>query len=386
MSDDSVVVVGVGGGGGKIAERLIEEVPDGPTVAAVNTDSRALDACRATTKLQIGASETRGAGAGGDVSVGRRAAASDMELFRNLFTDVRLAFVVVGLGGGTGTGAAPAVVKAAADAGAATVCFATLPFEFEGRQRREQANEAVVDLVGVADAVIIVPNDRLFGSIHKTGMVEAFGKADEVLATGIAAIWKLVARPGFINLDFADVRRAVRDGGGVCTFGYGTGTGTKRVERSVASLLSSPLLAKGEVIAKARSLLVSILGPEDLALKEVGDIMDAVSSRAGEDTEIFMGTSVEQGRGKRITITVIASEKWQPSSGPPASPVESSGNKPGEKGEREGKSKRRKKVTQTKLKLEISDRGRFKDIDPTYFDGEDLDVPTFLRRGIEVER
>jgi len=385
MSDEGVVVVGVGGGGSKIAERLIEEVPDGPTIAAVNTDSSALDVCRATTKLQIGISETRGAGAGGDVSLGRRAAAADIELFRNLFTDVKLAFVVVGLGGGTGTGAAPAVLKAAADAGAATVCFATLPFEFEGKQRREQADEGLVDLVGAADAVIVVPNDRLFGSISKSGIAEAFGKADEVLATGIAAIWKLVARPGFINLGFADVRRAVRDGGGVCTFGYGSGTGAKRVEKSVAALLNSPLLDKGRLLSGARSLLVSILGPEDLALKEVGDIMDAISSKAGADTEVFMGTSVEQGRGKRITITVIASEKWQPSSELP-SPQESSEEPAGERGSRESRAKRRTKVTQTKLRLETSDRGRFKDIDPTYFDGEDLDVPTFLRHGLDIER
>ena len=385
MRDEGVVVVGVGGGGSKIAERLIEEVPEGPTIAAVNTDSSALDICRATTKLQIGVSETRGAGTGGDVSLGRRAAVADMELFRNLFTDVRLAFVVVGLGGGTGTGAAPAVLKAAADAGAATVCFATLPFEFEGRARREQADEGLVDLVGAADAVIVVPNDRLFGSINKTGIAEAFEKADEVLATGIAAIWKLVARPGFINLDFADIRRAVRDGGGICTFGYGSGTGARRVEKSVASLLNSSLLDKGRLLSGARSLLVSILGPEDLALKEVGDIMDAISSRAGADTEVFMGTSVEHGRGKRITITVIASEKWRPSAEDPLSP-EKQDEPPGERGAREGPAKRRKKATQTSLKLETSDRGRFKDIDPTFFGGEDLDVPTFLRRGLDIER
>lgn len=385
MRDEGVVVVGVGGGGSKIAERLIEEVPEGPTIAAVNTDSSALDICRATTKLQIGVSETRGAGTGGDVSLGRRAAVADMELFRNLFTDVRLAFVVVGLGGGTGTGAAPAVLKAAADAGAATVCFATLPFEFEGRARREQADEGLVDLVGAADAVIVVPNDRLFGSINKTGIAEAFEKADEVLATGIAAIWKLVARPGFINLDFADIRRAVRDGGGICTFGYGSGTGTRRVEKSVASLLNSPLLDKGRLLSGARSLLVSILGPEDLALKEVGDIMDAISSRAGADTEVFMGTSVEHGRGKRITITVIASEKWRPSAEDP-SLSEKQEEPPAERGAREGPAKRRKKAMQTSLKLETSDRGRFKDIDPTFFGGEDLDVPTFLRRGLDIER
>ena len=384
MQERKVSIVGIGGGGCKVVDWIARRCSGGPAVVAISTDTEVLASSHATTKLQIGSVRTAGLGTGGDINLGRLAAEDDIEMIRSLFDAIDLVIFVVALGGGTGTGAAPVVMKAAREAGALTLCFAVLPFNFEGQQKKECAEQGVSALVDVSDALIVVPNERLFEFIGVSNVADSFEKADEVISDGISSIWKLVMLPGFISLDFAHLQAIVRNGGGVCTFGYGVGTGTGRVNAALKSLLEGSLLEKGEIINSARSLLVSIAGGVDLTLKDIDDIMKAISARKQKDAKLFMGTVVDNEVHDRIAITVIASERW--SSETVAANVEVKADPVVEVGEKTRKSKSKARDFQTKLKLEPTGKGRFKDVEPTVLDGEDFDIPTFIRRGIAIER
>jgi cell division protein FtsZ len=298
---------------------------------------------------------------------------------------VQLAVVVVGLGGGTGTGAAPVVIEAARDAGAMVLCFASTPFPFEGDDRGARSREGIEALRGASDALVLVPNERLFDSLEEIPVPEAFGKATEVLASGIGATWKLLTRPGYINLDFADVRDMVRRSGGVCTLGYGDGKGKTRAPRALKALIEGPLLGHGTVLAEARSRLVSIVGGDDLTLKEVADTMAAVRAKTADACHVAMGTVLDDGWRNRLAITVLASKEW---SDEPLAPPEPRAPEPDappvpEKPRRKGAAKRRQ--AQTSLGFDAAGKGRFKNVEPTILDGEDLDIPTYRRRGIRLE-
>jgi len=393
VAPPAISVVGIGGGGCKIVDAMTRQRDDMVATAALNTDVAELAASTATTKLQIGSALTDGHGTGGDARLGARVATDDLHIIQNLFTDTGLALVVVGLGGGLGTGAAPVVLKAARDADAATICLATIPFSFEGEQRRYRAEGAIVDLLGACDALIVVQNDRLLESVGKTAMADALAEGDRVLGSGLACIWKLVARPGYINLDFADLRRVVRSSGGMCTLGFGYGKGRTKASRVTSALLNGPMLDRGRVIADARSLLVSIVGGTDLTVKEIGDIMAAIKAKAGDETEIELGTSIDAAENGSLSVAVIASELWSSPEGERGPVAETPAAEPAEqprktKGKGKGKKKARRsaRTTQTQLQLETEGRGRFRDVEPTVLYGEDVDVPTFVRRNIRVER
>jgi len=362
-----------------VIDRLAGSVEE-KAMCAVNTDSKSLAASQATTKLQIGQGVTKGLGTGGDAQLGREAAEADVEMIRGLFPETDLVMLVVALGGGTGSGAAPVILETARSTGAMTMCFATLPFGFEAADRRERAGRALDNLREVADAVVVVPNDRLFESVDDGRVADAFDKADEVLAHGVSALCLAITRPGLIDLDFADVRRVVHVGQGICALGYGDGRGKNRAERAVAHLLGSPLLEKGRLLAEARSLLVSVVGGPDLTLKEVSEVMHGISAKTENGPEILMGTVIEEEWRNRVVVTVLAS-----GSGTVAKTAEAGqAPEPGEK--RTGKKRSRLRQTQTSLRLESSGKGRFKNVEPTILDGEDLDIPTFLRRGISIDK
>ena len=387
MHERKVSVVGLGGGGCKILDRISRSCIGGPALIAINTDTDVLASSQATSKIQIGSVRTVGLGTGGDMNLGRLAAEDDFDVIRGVFEGVDLIILVTALGGGTGTGAAPVVLKAARDAGALTLCFAVLPFEFEGQQKKECAGEGVAAIRAIADAFIVIPNERLFDFLGVSSVADSFDKADEVISDGISSVWKLIMQPGFINLDFAHLQKIVRNGGGACTFGYGTGTGAGRVEAALKALLEGPLLENGQIVASAKSLLVSIVGGPDLTLKEVGDIMKAVSAKKQKDAELFMGTVVDNDFKEKLSVTIIASENWSEgtpaaSAAPPTPAVdELAGDKP-----KRGRNASKNKDLQTKLKLDAASKGKFKDVEPTLLDGEDLDIPTFVRRNIVVER
>jgi cell division protein FtsZ len=387
-----ISLVGVGGGGCTVVDAVADVLAVVPPTKAVNTDSRALAECRCVTKLEIGARHARGLGTGGDANVGNRAASDDLELIRGLFEDVALAVIAAGLGGGTGTGALPVVLNAAREAGTLTVCCVTLPFPFEGRERRALAERALPALQEAADILLVVPNDRLFAFTGEAELLDAFRSANRTLACALAGVWRLVTRPGYINLDASDLRKMAHRTEGWCTLGFGEGVGEDRGRVAVAQLLEGPLLREGAVLAGAQAILVSITGGVDLALKEVGDIMDAVSAAAPAESHIFMGTVLDEEWGDRVTVTLVASEEWRPQA-PAEEPKQEEGEEEapepgGDKPPAEPRKRRRRSgLMQANLGLDTSaGKGRFKDVEPTIMDGEDLDIPTFRRRNIPIEK
>ncbi len=384
MTAREVSVVGVGDGGCRIVHALSELVRESPSLAAVNTDTRSLECTRATTKVQIGRSHTDGLGAGGHVSLGRLAAEDDMAVLQGLFAGTKLALVVVGLGGGTGTGAAPVLLRAAREAGAMTFCFATLPFTFEGEQRRQLAEEAVDEIREVSDALVAIPNDRLFHTGEDVPVADAFARADRVVAGGLCSVWKLLTDPGYINLDFNDIKRVAQGSGRACSFGYAEAGGEDRVARAVEQLLQSSLLAHGQHVANAGAILVSIVGGPDLTLREVGDIMGALQSKVAKDCRLEMGTVIDDDWKGKVTVSLIVSEE-----APPPDILEVAAVPlPGMPGAEPPTAKRtgKKKQRQTSLSFGATGKGRFKDVEPTIMDGEDLDIPTFVRRGVRLPK
>ena len=224
-----IVVLGLGGAGCNAVSRMSAAWTDGPTVIAMNTDTQALAACTASRSVQIGSKVTHGLGAAGDTTVGRLSAEEDMEKIQEILSSADLLFLVVGLGGGTGTGAAPIIAQAAKKLGVLTLCFATMPFPFEGDRRRRQAEEGLRTLQRTADVIIHLPNQRLLELVPaKTGIEEAFRTSDELVGEGIHGLWRLLSKSGVINLDFADVRQLAERSGGSCAFGFSQADGPAR--------------------------------------------------------------------------------------------------------------------------------------------------------------
>ncbi len=386
MAERKIVVAGIGSAGCRIIERISPALGETPSIVAIDTDSNVLSRSHVPVKLEIGSAYTRGMGAGGDVELGRKAAEDDIHMIRELFEGADAAFVMVGLGGGTGGGAAATVVSAAAETEAMTFCFATLPFEFEGPQRMAKAMKSVDDLKRCSDTLVLMPNDRLFTSTGEETVAASFEKADMILGEGAASIWRMLTRPGYISLDFADLRKAVSDSGSVCSLGFASAEGEDRANAVMSELTASPLLGEGRMLDNAGSLLVSIAGGSDLTLKEVDHVMKTFSERASGKAEVSMGTVVDKVFEGRISVTVLAAlndgENEEKDAAVEPSDVTEEAPKSGGSRRRRG----RKQSQQAKLKLDIAGQGRFRGIEPTIYEGEDLDIPTFIRRGISIQR
>ena len=380
-----LLVIGVGGGGSNAVCRMTAEWGDGPEVAVVNTDEQALAASTVPVRVQIGRNLTLGMGAGGDASVGRLAAEDDTDLLRELVSHTDVVFVVAGLGGGVGTGAAPVIASLAREEGALTLAFATLPFAFEGERRKQQAEEGILALRAAADVVVCLPNERLMQQAeNRVSLTDAFSKADAMVGTGIRSLWKLLTQTGIINLDFADLRQLVENSGGSCSFGYGEGEGSNKAVGAIADILRSPLLEQGKLLADAGGILVNIVGGPDLTLLDVQMVMSKLTTVTRSDARIFMGATVDEAWADRLAVTVLATESWEGVASAPTRQAE----KPAVEtaaGERKPAPPRPVvQAVQEDLKFETVDKGRFRNVEPTVYNGEDLDIPTFIRRGVKL--
>jgi cell division protein FtsZ len=392
MDDNSIgpkriMVVGVGGGGCNAVDGMAVDWDNGPVVVAVNTDTQALSGLRKATPLGIGEKITRGMGTGGDRTIGRLAAEDDSEKLRNLCVAKDLVIVVTALGGGTGTGAAPVVARAAHETGALVIAFATLPFSFEGEHRMAQARQGVAELRDQADVVIVVPNQGLFAAAGGNATAEeAFRQADYILSMGVFAIWKLLTQRGLINIDFATLRVVARCSGGVSAFSYGEGRGFTRAEEAAQAALHSPLLDAGAaLLANAESVLISILGGPDMAIREVESIMNAIRKVVRKDAHIFMGTAIDEHWRDTVSVTIVASQFWVDEE-TAAGKAETEPEEDEAARTASGRKKKRSGATQTQLGFEPVSKGIFKDVEPTYIEGEDMDIPTFVRRRIVIEK
>lgn len=299
-----IKVVGVGGGGNNAVNRMIEAKLQGVDFVAVNTDKQALDKSMAETKIQIGEKLTKGLGAGANPEVGQKAAEESMEEVSNIIAGSDMVFITAGMGGGTGTGAAPHIAKLAKEMGVLTVGVVTKPFTFEGKRRRENAEEGIKLLKQNVDSLVVVPNDKLLQTSERTTSVkEAFNKADEVLRLGVQGISDLICEEGLINLDFADVKSIMQDKG-IAHMGVGNGKGDNRVEEAVKSAIESPLLETS--INGAKAILLNVCGGDDLTMLEVNQAAEIIEQAADRDASIIFGFSSKEEMEGELRITVIA--------------------------------------------------------------------------------
>ena len=298
-------VVGVGGGGGNAVNRMIEDQLGGVEFISVNTDSQALAMSKSDIKIQIGRKLTRGLGAGARPEIGRQAIEENRDEVLHAVQGADMVFITCGMGGGTGTGAAPVVSQMAREAGALTVGIVTKPFLFEGRRRMKQAEGGINDMRNNVDTMIVVPNERLLAVVGKgIPFQEALKKADEVLLHATQGIASLITSTGIINVDFADVRTVMQNGG-AALMGTGIGRGENRALEAAQQAISSPLLDNIS-IAGAMGVLINIIGGDDLTLGETTQINDIIHDAVGDDAEIIFGAGNDPAMHGEIRVTVIA--------------------------------------------------------------------------------
>ena len=307
IGPDSVVnikVIGVGGGGNNVVNRMVKTGTKGVDFIAVNTDKQALTVSSATQKIQIGEKLTAGQGAGSDPEVGRKSAEENRTQIAKALEDADMVFITAGMGGGTGTGAAPIVADIAKEQGILTVGVVTKPFRFEGSRRMRQAEGGIAELRDKVDSLVIIPNERLkLATDQKITMVNAFEIADDVLQQAVQSISDLIKNTGFINLDFADVSAVMQDAGRA-HMGVGRAAGKNKAEEAARMAISSPLLETS--INGARGVLINVTGSVDIGLEEVEDAANLVQEAAHPDANIIFGAAFDESLEDEIRVTVIA--------------------------------------------------------------------------------
>ena len=309
----NIKVIGVGGAGNNVVNRMVKAGTQGVEFIAINTDKQALAVSNADQKLQIGEKMTRGQGAGSDPEVGKRSAEESRNNIAKAIEDADMAFITAGMGGGTGTGAAPIVAEIARDAGLLTVGVVTKPFKFEGKRRMDQANMGIKELLGKVDSLLIIPNDRLkYATDQKVTLANAFEIADDVLHQAVTSISDLIKNTGFINLDFADVTCIMKDAG----FAH---MGVGKAEDAAKLAVASPLMETS--INGARGVLINITGSEDMDLEDVETAANLVQEAAHPEANIIFGATFDSAMQDEIRVTVIATGFEEAPSGSASAPA-----------------------------------------------------------------
>ena len=336
-----VKIIGIGGGGNNALNTMISYNLSGVDFIAANTDAQALAANLAPIKLQLGASLTKGLGAGANPEIGRKAALEDVEKIREALKGADMVFITAGLGGGTGTGGGPVIAEVAREMGALTVAIITKPFHFEGKKRMKQADEGLANLKMTADALITIPNQRLLSVSGKSmTLLEAFKRADEILYHAAKGISDIIVGHGIINLDFADVRTVMCETG-MALMGTGIASGENRSIEAAQRAISSPLL-EDITIEGARGLLINITGGQNMTLSEINEATTLIQKEAHEEANIIWGMVIDEMMKEELRVTVIATGFG---------------------------------------KIEEKSASRFKKVAPISFSmRENKDVPTFMRR------
>ena len=321
MGPESVVnikVVGVGGGGNNVVNRMVRTGTKGVDFIAVNTDKQALSLSGAGQKIQIGEKLTNGQGAGSDPEVGRKSAEENRSQISKVLEDADMVFITAGMGGGTGTGAAPIVADIAKELGIRTVGVVTKPFRFEGMRRKKQAENGIAELRNKVDSLVIIPNERLkLATDQKITMLNAFEIADDVLQQAVQSISDLINNTGFINLDFADVSAVMKDAG-CAHMGVGRAAGKNKAEEAAKMAISSPLLETS--INGAKGVLINVTGSMDIGLEEVETAANLVQEAAHPDANIIFGAAFDESLEDEIRVTVIATGFDQAPNSVPTAP------------------------------------------------------------------
>ena len=303
----AVKIIGLGGAGANMLERIALDGMEGAELLALNTDVRTLAACLAREKIQLGVNLTKGLGAGGDPELGHQAILESEEQVRASIKGRRIVFLCTGLGGGTGSGAAPIVTRIAREEGAFVVVFATMPFAFEGKRRREQAETALNELAVLSNALVTFDNNRMGELVlAKQGIHEAFAAADHMICEAIKAVIRLVIRPGLINVGLDDLMSALRTNRSRCLFGSGIAEGKDRASKALKNALNSPLLDQGSLLKDAQTVLVHLSGGEDLTLFEIELLMQRLQKFVPEKAHILFGAAIDPAMGESLSITLIS--------------------------------------------------------------------------------
>jgi cell division protein FtsZ len=444
-------VVGIGGAGSNILDRVMLDGIESADLVAINTDVQSLTASVAVHKVQLGRNLTRGLGSGGDPEVGLAAAEDAVDEIRSVLQGGAIVFICTGLGGGTGSGAAPIVAQLAKEENALVLVFAALPFSFEGRRRCAQAEEGLERLRSTADAVICFENDRMAEiTLPRMGIHEAFGAADLTISQSIRSVAALLQRPGLLHIGFDDICSVLRDGDARGLFGYGDADGENRAHDALARALKNPLMNRGALLEEAFNAIVHICGGPNMTLGEVQIIMEELNRHVNDRTQLFMGIGVDPRMGNRLSVSILSAlgEQTKRANARPAprrsddlleqlsepEPVRSRQdaiaepvparesvvetpppkvvaptpaqaveqpieqvfaqeqehtNRRAPKPDPKPKPPPPAKKTEAKqetLQFEPASRGRFEKSEPTIIDGQDLDVPTFLRKGVSKNR
>jgi cell division protein FtsZ len=433
-----IKILGLGGAGGNALDRLVLDGIEGATLIALNTDVQSLNGCVAPQKIHLGKTVTRGLGAGGDPEIGHAAAEEAAPEIQAAIEGADMVFLCTGLGGGTGSGAAPLITHMARTAGAMVVAFATMPFGFEGKRRRTQAAESLAQLEKQSDLVVCFENDRLGETApHNAGVQDAFIAADQMLSHSISAIAALVRHGGIIPTGLDELATALRRQHPRCLFGYGESDGANRAHEALARALKSPLMDKGKMLADCHSVVIHIAGGTDLTVQEITTLMEEFNRHIGDNTRIDFGVGTDAKLGHRMCVTIISStsatvpaaapvartlprrtpapaepsratappapvasadpepdadEDIRPNFEPEPEPVAAVKAAPANTAYNTRKTTVEKAAVTAKkeekaeqMTLEPANRGRFEKSEPTIVDGQDLDVPTFLRKNLKLK-
>jgi cell division protein FtsZ len=415
----SIKVCGVGGAGCNAAGFIAQTKFDSVDFLLLNTDAQALAASPLPDKWVLGRHRARGLGTGGDPEQGRAAAEEDAARLASFCAGADIIFILAGLGGGTGTGAAPVLARVARESGALVLAMAILPFDFEGGRRQRQADAGLQQLKAAADAVICLPNQKLFKLLdEKTSVLETFAISHSLLAEGLRGIWRLLTQTGLINVDFADLCSVTRGRHVASSFATAEAGGEKRSEQVIEKLLAHPLLDGGQVLNHSDAVLVSLAGGPDLTMSEVNKIMEPLQ-RQCENAHLIFGAAIDAAFRGRISVTLIASSRRSAENAPlpaglaaaeaPAAedaaamqfldpsatphppsrfvapPPEMSNEKKEQLYTHQtGQPRKKSSRLQKELPLEIVFKGRFDKSEPTIRHGEDLDLPTYIRKGVAL--
>jgi cell division protein FtsZ len=441
-----VRVIGVGGAGSNILDRAMLDGIDRVELATANTDVQSLTGSVTNLKIQLGRNLTRGLGSGGDPELGLAAAEESSDEIQAAIAGYDIVFVCAGLGGGTGSGAAPYIAKLAKDAGALVLVLVAMPFTFEGRRRCAQAAASLQLVREYSDAVICFENDRMAElTLPRMGIHEAFAAADVTISQSIRAMANLLLQPGLIRLGFDDICSVIRDGDARALFGFGEAEGENRAHDALVKALRNPLMHRGEMLASAVNVIVQIRGGVNVTLGEIGNVMEELNRHVSDRTQLMMGIAIDSSMGSRLSVSLISSlggspervakadypaleepERLGPAPTPAAGVLPEPvahlqlGDEPATNGQKievppseeamilepagkrpSGSRASKKEVApadqadskappkkieakQEVLQFDAVSRGRFEKSEPTIIDGQDLDVPTFLRRRVKV--
>jgi len=385
----TIKVIGVGGAGGNMLNSILKSGCEGFECIVANTDAQALERSKANTKIQIGVKSTKGLGTGANPEIGERAAEEDLDKVLDAIGDADIVFIAAGMGGGTGSGAAPVIARALREKGILSIAVVTKPFSFEGKRRCAVADRALDQLRKEVDTLIVIPNQKLLGAVDtEVSMDDAFDMINDVLGQSVRGISDIITKPGYINVDFADVRTIMRDKG-MAVMGTGKASGVDRARKAAENAISSPLL-ENISIKGAHGVLLNITGGKNLGLHEISKAASIIYEQAHEDANIILGSVIDENLEEEVIVTIIATGCAKHDVTIKAQPMAQSLSSLSDSSKKEQPEKKQDVVKPAELHLpsEVIVSETLSSVDASIasqestkeIDFNDLDVPTFLRR------